>query len=191
MNRFSFIPNFTRCGTLVVLLAGSADLLSAQVRPARTFDITAGPGVTFSDQYNSQDAAAAGELTFARRIHPASPVTSVLAVSVGGQVQLSGVDACLVHPGGDCTARDVPSLFHVGLLGGSEFLTWLPVRVLAGPAFYFGEGTKGAGAQVQLDVATPALGRVALLLSGRGSYVARFDGQRLQLGTVGLGLRVQ
>jgi len=177
--------------TLVVLLAGSADLLSAQLRPGRTIDVTAGPGVTHSGRYDYSDVAASGELTIARRTHPASTVTSVLALTAGGQVLLSRTDVCLLLPGGGCTP-DLPSLYHVGLLGGSEYLAaWLPVRVLAGPTFYFGEGVKGAGAQVQLDVATPTLGRVALVLSGRGSYVARFDGERLQLGTVGLGLRVQ
>jgi hypothetical protein len=177
--------------SVVVLLAGGAGLLSAQERPARTFDMTAGPGVTFSGRYDNSDVAAAGELTLARRIHPATPVTSVLALTVGGQVLVSRTDVCVLLPGGACTP-DLPSLYHVGVLGGSEYLAvWLPVRVLAGPAVYFGEGRAGAGAQVQLDVATPTLGRVALVLSGRGSYVARFDGERLQLGTVGLGLRLQ
>jgi hypothetical protein len=65
------------------------------------------------------------------------------------------------------------------------------VRALAGPAYYHVEGAKALGLQARVDLATMPVFRVALVASARGALMPRFRGDRLTLGALGVGVRVQ
>jgi hypothetical protein len=64
------------------------------------------------------------------------------------------------------------------------------LRAMVGPAFYAGQGASGLGGQLELDAAAGPT-HLAFVLAARGSVIARFNGERLRLGSGAFGLRVQ
>ena len=87
--------------------------------------------------------------------------------------------------------REFPAISHVGLLGGLErTVSAVAFRLLVGPAVFAGDGASGLGGQCQLDAAV-GVTHVAFVLAARCSVIARVNGERLQLATLGLGFRLR
>ena len=129
----------------------------------------------------------AGEITVGAEHGAASRI----ALAVGGRFSLTG-DKCIPNPGiGSRCLPKYPTLAHVGVLVGvGRKVSAGEFRVLAGPAVYGGSGSSGLGVQCQLDAAV-GFSRIAVVFAAGGSAVARLDGEKLYLGSMGVGLRLR
>jgi hypothetical protein len=169
----------------LILMASSA---SAQSSNAVAVDVTLGPsrGWGGASSYRYRDGVAA-EITLA--LHPGGQSRRVGAITAGAQASFVAT-TCPAIPGGGCQ-REFPPFTHVGILGGIESANDVDsFRVLAGPAFYGGDGASGLGGQLQADAAT-GFRHLAFVVTARGSLIGRFSGERLALGSLGFGFRIR
>ncbi len=161
--------------------------LAAQAARPFSMDITAGVGTGWGGRYSGR-AGITAEAT----VIPEHDAGRLFAITVGGSATSVSTDICVFEsgPGSRCLTG-YPSLVHVGILGGLERLGSLgTMRAMVGPAFYGGQGASGIGAQFQLDAAAGGK-HVALVVAGRGSVLTRFTGERLQLGSFAVGVRLR
>lgn len=177
---------------VAVLLGGmSAERADAQSVSALGVDVTIGGGRAASGTYDARGGPALDAI-LSGRLRPASRGAIVAALSGGVQGPFGGADDCLINPAGGCMP-DAPFFSSIGALLGWE--SGQPraasLRVLLGPGYYSsGEGQSG-GLQGRLDLGTPALGPLALVLSARGAVLPAFKGETLGLWSLGIGFRVR
>jgi hypothetical protein len=173
--------------TWVPLALFAADVLAAQSAKARSLDVTVGVSSGAGGHYSARNGFAS-EITLV----PGHEHARLIAVTVGVRGSLASSDICAFEagPGSRCLPR-LPSIAHLGLLGGWEFRhAGVALRTVAGPAVFGGSGASGLGAQLSVDGAI-GLARVALVAAARAGYVAPFAGEPLRLGSLELGLRVR
>jgi hypothetical protein len=184
-----------------LLLAAAASLLGAPLLAqgrAVSFEASIGAGVIEGAGGHNEHVGLAWDGTIAWRVRRAdSRGTPVLAVSGGLQGSSASNDICIPLPGDGCR-RDYMRFYSIGALGGWEARGYrgASLRLLAGVAQYRGfardrDARNGMGLQGRVDVTTPPLGRLALLMSVRGAVLPGFDERRYRLGAVGAGLRIQ
>jgi hypothetical protein len=118
----------------------------------------------------------------------------LVALVASAQGVLGTVDICLPHPTRRC-APNFPGMQSLGLLGGWEVRRGArgsAARALAGPAaFRSEEGAMATGLQGRRDVATPMVGRLALVGWGQAGLVPRLRGDSYRVASVGLGARLR
>jgi hypothetical protein len=129
------------------------------------------------------------------RVRPAPGRRLLVGLNSGWQGNLGDDASCRLTPAGECVP-EYPSLTSVGALAGWEAGRrrgggGASLRAVAGPAYYHAEGAKALGLQARVDLATMPVFRVALVASARGALMPRFRGDRLTLGALGVGVRVQ
>ena len=115
------------------------------------------------------------------------------AVVVGGGVGAQGVisfERCVIAPVSTGCAPDYPAFSSLVGLIGLEGKWGVTARVLVGPGAFHSSDTV-LGFQGRADIATPALGRVALLLSACRVVLPSFGDHRYGMKAAGIGLRIQ
>lgn len=179
-------------GTLIVLVIVSSPVLGQTA--GRALDATLGvSGGKGGQEFFGGDAALTGEATLAWVRAGQHSRIPLAAVSIGRQFWLGYGDICYLRAiapeSKPRCALPFPAFAHVGLLGGSSYTgAFGSIRLLAGPAMYaISGGPAGIGAQGQLHVATPPASGLAFVVSARGAFVSRFNGQRFGLGSIGWG----
>jgi hypothetical protein len=180
----------------VLCIALPAASASGQ-RLASTFDVNLQGWNTTGDRPLTVGIAL--EAVAARRLRPFSHG----ALVVGGAAALQGVigdgEVCRVGPppvpGDDplvvCQSA-APAFASFTALAGVEATRGLTARLLGGPAVFYA-GTRGTalGAQGRVDVATPSLFHIALVISARGAVVPNFEGRCATFVALGLGLGIR
>jgi hypothetical protein len=120
-----------------------------------------------------------------------------MAAGLQGPVQLlGGSDAC-DNPGRSdrrpCDPK-FPIFYSAAALAGVEAggPRTGTIRALAGPGYYVEpDAASTLGFQARVDLATPRFLGLALVASGRGAILPRYQGRTLRLGAFGLGLRIR
>ena len=181
----------------LVLLAFACTLAAAhgaaaQARSPVSVQVSAGV-VHGSGGFYVDRGGAALEAVGAVRLRQTSAGMLVAGVTLGAQSPMVVEDVCLLDPAGDC-APSFPAFLSggalLGLQGGSGRKP--AVRAMAGPVYFHAPDDGGAlGVQGMVDVATPRLGRTALVLSLRHSVLPSFHDDRVGITSVGFGLRIQ
>ena len=112
-------------------------------------------------------------------------------ISTGVQGHRGSDTPCLPLPGSNCTP-DFPRIYTLGILYGIEHQGKVgAARLLLGPTHYRADGGGSAlGAQGRLEVASPAVHRIALVASARGGLVWHLDRQDFRLGAIGIGIGI-
>lgn len=167
----------------LALLASHA--LTAQTARSPSVDVTFGVSSVAGGHYFDRNGFA-GEITLV----PEHQHARLVAVTTGFRGSPASSDICALDagPGSRCLPR-VPTIVHLGVLGGWEYRrAGAAVRAAAGPAVFGGSGTSGLGAQLSVDAAV-GVTHVALVVAGRGEFVAPFASEPLRLGSLELGLR--
>ena len=164
----------------------------AQRRPLLSLDASAGVGTGAGGKFRDPTGFALDALA-AMRVRPAPAGAIVAGFAAAMQGMPSSGDDCLLTPSGECVP-DFPLFYSAAALLGWEVagVSGPSLRLLGGPAYYRAdEGGAAFGLQGRLDVATPALLRVALVVSVRGTVLPNFRGDALGLAAAGLGVRLQ
>lgn len=177
----------------VALIVSVAPSLAAQSHDSMSLDVTLGPSTgSGGSRYYYDSADIAGEITLAVRPHPDRSSTWIAALAVGRRTPAEFGDRCALDPGGGSgCAPAFPSFSHFGLLGGREWRrSHAEVRALAGPAYYWGGGSSGLGAQLHIDAAT-GFKHLQFVAAARGTWVDRFTGETLRAHSLEFGLRVE
>ena len=181
----------------LVLLAFACTLAAAhgaaaQARSPVSVQVSAGV-VHGSGGFYVDRGGAALEAVGAVRLRQTPAGMLVAGVTLGAQSPMVVEDVCLLDPAGSC-APSFPAFLSggalVGLQGGGARTP--SVRAMAGPVYFHAPDDGGAlGVQGMVDVATPRLGRTALVLSLRHSVLPSFHDDRVGITSVGFGLRIQ
>jgi hypothetical protein len=182
-------------GTAALIAIGAPRPLQAQHPRPLSVDATIGGGYGRGGDHLVNRNATAVDALLGWRTRPARGGALLLGMSGAWHGNVGSDAVCHVAPSGGCAA-DYPSLTSVGVVGGWELRSargrlGVSARGLAGPAYYHAGGSATLGAQARMDLATPALGPIALVASVRGAVLPRFRDQTLTLGAVGIGLRLQ
>jgi hypothetical protein len=114
------------------------------------------------------------------------------AFGFGAGVQGDKADTpCLQVPGSDCVP-DFPRIYTLGIFYGLEHQGRAgAARLLAGPTHYRIDGGGGAlGAQLRLELVSPAVHRIAAVASARGGLVWKLDRQDYRLAAISVGLGI-
>lgn len=116
---------------------------------------------------------------------------AMFGIGTGVQGDKSSGPPCLNLPGVDCVP-DFPRVYTLGILAGAEQRgRYGAARLIAGPTHYRADGGGSAlGAQARLEVVSPPLHHVALVVSARGGLVWNLDRHDYRLGAIGLGLGI-
>ena len=174
-------------GTLGLL---SSPVTAQQSSTQMSFDATIGRsfGHGGGDRQNPNGLALDALLSWRSRRPSLFHGTFAFGAGVNGDKSDS---SCLPLPGNGCVP-DYPRIYTLGIFYGLEHQGRLGlVRLLAGPSHFRIDGGGGAlGAQVRLDVASPALHRIALVGSVRQGLVWNLDRQDFQMTAVGIGLGI-
>ena len=119
--------------------------------------------------------------------------TLVLGLNAAAAGQLGNGDSCLINFVDNSCAPDYPQFTTFGVMAGVELAGRAgTVRALIGPALFYTDGNGNAGgAQARIDLASPTLYHVALVGSLGGALVPSFHGDSYQLGSIGIGIRIQ
>lgn len=133
------------------------------------------------------------DLLGALRLRETSRGAWVGAVGAGVQGGFGNGDRCLVIPTRSGCVPDFPSLTSWSALAGWESgrSGQASLRVLAGPILYSGGGSSTVGAAARVDLATPSLLHVALIGTGRASFVSELRGGATRLWSAGVGVRLR
>ena len=171
------------CGPLAAEAAAQA---SAAPSLEMSFGISSGAGGTFLHRGGvSADAL----LGIPLRQGPRSRLVGALAAGVQGAPMRTL--ECVQGPDGECIPS-FPTLGSVAGLVGVERGSGksATARLLAGPAFYWGEGGgQSLGVQGRVDVATA--GRLGVVASLRHGILPDYQGEVLRLTSFGVGLRLR
>jgi hypothetical protein len=184
-----------RLHVLAILGVGLGTPLFAQERTPASLEASAGVGFGRGGTFRDRTAIAL-DATLGWRIGETASGAMVLALSGGVQGNSGATDICVIAPDGGCVPA-YPLFYSLGAAAGWEWARGrgASARVLAGPAYYRAVRRDGGGGTVGLqgrvDLATPALWRVALVGSLRGAVLPSLRGDAHTLGTAGLGVRVQ
>jgi hypothetical protein len=165
---------------------------SAQRRLPLSLDATVGFGTGAGGEFRDPRGFALDALA-AMRVRPAPAGAIVAGFAAELQGMPSSGDDCLLTPSGGCVP-DFPLFYAAAALLGWEAAggSGPSLRLLGGPAYYRAdEGGAALGLQGRLDVATPAMLHVALVVSVRGAVLPNFRGDALGLAAAGLGVRLQ
>jgi hypothetical protein len=127
------------------------------------------------------------------RVVPLTVGTLILGLNAGAAGQTGHGDSCLINVVDKSCAPDYPQFTTFGVLAGAELTGNAgTVRAMAGPALFYTDGNGNAGGvQARVDLATPALYHVAVVGSLGGALVPSFRGGSYQLGSIGIGIRIQ
>lgn len=183
------------CRTLCLVAAAIIGLAPATAAQAR-LPISAEAGVAFrfgiGGTYVNRAGAALDALLAARlRAVPAGTLIGALGANLQGAIMVA--ESCILLPEGGCVP-EFPVLVSGGVLLGLErgIARGAAARLLAGPAYYRAPdgGSRALGLQARADLAGEALPHVAVVVSLRGDVLPRFRGERVAIGSVGLGLRI-
>jgi len=181
----------------LVLLAFACTLAAAHGAAAQAHSpvsVQVSAGVVHgSGGFYVDRGGAALEAVGAVRLRQTPAGMLVAGVTLGAQSPMIVEDVCLLDPAGSC-APSFPAFLSggalVGLQGGGARTP--SVRAMAGPVYFHAPDDGGAlGLQGMVDVATPRLGRTALVLSLRHSVLPSFHDDRVGITSVGFGLRIQ
>ena len=151
----------------------------AQRRPTLSLDASGGFGTGTGGEFRDRAGFALDALA-ATRVRPA-PAGAILAgISAEMQGMPGSGDDCLLTPSGGCVP-DFPLFYSAAALLGWEAagVSGPSLRLLGGPAYYRAdEGGVALGLQGRLDMATPALRHLALVVSVRGAVPAQLPRRR-------------
>ena len=194
-SRRSLAHTFARAARSTLILAALAapGLLSAQSPWPVSIEATLGVGAGRTrGEYRSNDSGLAGDLLVGLRLRPTA--RGALAAAVGVGVQGAGETdlVCLPASSGGCVPS-FPEFEIAAVLVGWETAS-TDLRVLGGPAAVRAYGDWDdirLGLQGRVDVTRPMIGRLAVLLAGRGLVVPSYDGDSFQMISVALGLRLR
>jgi hypothetical protein len=186
MRPFSFLT------LLIACVLARPDSAGAQRRPLFSLDASAGFGTGAGGEFRDPAGFALDALAGVRvRPAPAGAIVAGLAAGMHGMP--SSGDDCLLMPSGGCVPA-FPLFYSAGALLGWETASASgpSLRLLGGPAYYRAdEGGAALGLQGRLDMTTPALLHVALVVSVRGAVLPNFRGDALGLAAAGIGVRLQ
>jgi len=175
----------------VLAIAATVGAPTARAQGSRDvgLDLVLGGGNATGGTYADRSAVSI-DVLLSDRLRQLGHGGLVGAVSGDAQGALGHGDVCLLLPGGGC-APEFPAMGSVTALGGWESRSAgeASARVLAGPGFYWGGGSRTVGLQTRLDLVTPSLGPVALVASGRTALLPRFHGDGIRVWAIGFGLR--
>jgi hypothetical protein len=171
--------------TLALVLAASA---AAQTSSAHStsFDITIGALRGSGGDYFDY-VGVIGDLTLV----PSHNSPWITAVTLGAGAPVGHGDVCVFNATGTGCLDRFPSVAHLGLLGGLEHvMPGVVARGALGPAFYFGEGGKGLGPMLRVDLATAGFSHLGFVIVGQGELIIR-SGETLRRGALMAGMRLR
>ena len=157
-------------------------------------DLGVGAGQGYEGGFYNARSGVAASVSIINRMHPGSIGAFVVGAVGGVQTVIHFADDCLLTPSGGC-APNYPSMQVVSAVGGWEAGGGPgrpSVRAMVGPSIVH-SSTNGTtvGGQTRVDVSTPPLVRVALILWRHDVIAPRLQGARYRLSSWGVGLRVR
>lgn len=180
-----------RIMAFLAIVSGHSAILEAQTARRISLDVSVGAGGGVGGTYDERSSVFA-EAMIGVRLGPHVGHGMLVGASLGVQGPAAGEDSCNLVPN-DLCASDFPSFYSVGGLVGWEgaFARDATLRLLAGPAYLWASEGHGIGATSRIDVSSPSVWHLALLLALRGTVLPDFDGATLRLWSLGAGIRVR
>ncbi len=179
-----------RCALFAAVVVAVPRHAHAQISAAPAVEVTAGIGSSTGGTYYER-AGTSVDIVVSGRPR-ASRTALIVAVAVGSESPIAGSDVCLLAAGGGCVP-DFPATHSIGALAGWE--TGAPrqasARLMIGPGYFWGGSASAVGVQGRIDLATRALGPLALIGSARGALLPEFHGARICLWAFALELRAR
>ncbi len=182
--------------SVILLALVAATAAPAQERAPLSFDLGLGVSDGVDGGLRHMRSGFAGSALVAWRWRHTMAGQPLLALAGSGRTSTMGYESadCLITPAGGC-ASNYPSFQSVALLAGCELSRGprgASARLLLGPAaFHSAEDASALGALGRIDLATPALLHVALVVWGETGVVPRLRGERYRMNAIGLGMRVR
>ena len=180
-----------RIMAFLAVVSGHTVILEAQSAGRISLDVTVGGGSGVGGTYDERSSPFADAMIGVRRgVRDGHGM--LFGASLGVQGPMAGDDMCNPVPNDPCPS-DFPSFYSVGGLLGWEgaFARDATLRLLAGPAYLWASEGRGIGATSRIDVSSPSIWHLALLLSLRGTVLPDVDGATLGLWSLGAGIRVR
>ena len=175
---------------LIVCVATAPRQMAAQQRPSLSVEATVGPvqGYTAGEYLGDRRAAGLDLLVGART---GAGGTRGLVLGANASLHYAGAHnlACRPATVGEGCIPPFPFFQVAGALVGWENASET-LRLMGGPAWAHAEADALAW-QARLDGALPAVGRLALVGSVRGTVVPNYRGEAVSLLGLGLGVRLR
>jgi hypothetical protein len=102
-----------------------------------------------------------------------------------------GGDKCILEPNGGCRPEFWAFTSYAVLAGWQQENGGFGTREFVGPALFQTEGSRTAGLDARVDIASPRLVHLRFVLAAKASVLPRFRGHTYLLTATTIGIRMQ